>query len=146
MKHITIVLAAAFLAAGTSGSVSAAAVGSKGKLPVGAIILMAKTCPQGFADLTGQFNGRLVGVNTNAVDQPVLSDGDGSHAHSGGDHQHQVTGNVNEPGEGFKEGNGGRRSAHIRSPIVGTAATTGHAHDGGTHTHASVGLRLCQAT
>lgn len=120
--------------------------GQPGKgLPAGAIILMASNCPQGFTDLTGQFNGRLVGVDTNAVDAAVLTEGDGTHTHGGGAHQHTLSGNVNDPGEGYREGGGGRRSAGIRAPIVGTAQPSEHTHDGGAHKHASVGLRLCQA-
>jgi hypothetical protein len=114
-------------------------------LPKGAVILMLNNCPQGFTDLTGRLNGRLIAVDTNAVDEPVLVEGDGSHPHGGGGHQHSVSGSVNEPGEGFREGGGGRRSAGIRSPIVGTAQAIEHSHDGGAHQHASVGVRLCQA-
>lgn len=118
--------------------------GGSTSLPRGALILMPATCPNGFSDATGRYNGRLIAVDTNAVDEPILKEGDGAHSHSGGDHDHPVTGNVNEPGEGYREGNGGRRSSGIRSPIVGTAQSRGHTHDAGAHVHASVGLRLCQ--
>jgi hypothetical protein len=118
--------------------------GQSAKLPKGALLLMEATCPAGFADATGKYNGRLIMVDNNAVDAPVLTDGDGAHSHAGGAHEHNVTGMIAEPSDGFREGNGGRRSPGLRSPIQGKALTVAHEHDGGAHRHASVGLRVCQ--
>jgi hypothetical protein len=117
-------------------------------VPVGAFILMADACPSHYyRDVSAEYPGRLLMVSTEALEgNPIVRDGDGSHAH--GAHAHGIDlvtstarGNAHE-----RRGQENVDASHVDHTHRVQGTTASAEIQGGAHEHASVGFKLCQKT
>ena len=113
--------------------------------PVGAIVLTADACPsEFFADVTAEYDGRFLMAGDAAAGQPILVDGDGSHAHEA--HGHGIDVETSNAANSANERRGyeNHGASHVEHSHRVQGATAQAVIAGGIHTHRSMGPRLCR--
>lgn len=121
--------------------------------PLGAYLLMEKACPEDYyIDVTKLFENRFIKGDQKVVSKPSIDKAsDGSHSHGNLAHAHSVDLTVprHPGGSGHVIHQGGRSSdashkKHQHKNVKGNTGNNLGDIEGGVHTHASVGMRVCK--